>query len=174
MTRDDFKPDPELQAVATSSADLCVKFIQHKFGKSADYSEAFLPEVDNILQVLHLSLATAKPSEDDIQQFCRMFGSYLGETYRLNRGGEWGVSDGRTPTLSFGGGFRSFPWARVYKRLVHGEENNVHHWYLGMIKYGSEGGSVPQKSPVLPPPLPESPPSSPKTRGFFSKLFGGR
>lgn len=54
---DDFRPDPDLQMVATRSADLCVKFIRHKFGKDADYSEAFLPEIESILQMLHLSNA---------------------------------------------------------------------------------------------------------------------
>ncbi len=167
-TADDFRPDPELQIVATRSADLCVNFIRHKFGKDADYSETFLPEVENILQLLHLSMPAQKPSEDDIEQFCAMFGSYLGETYRRNRGGEWGVSDGNTPTLNFGGGFNSFPWARVYKRLNNGEEDNVHHWYLGMIQYSS--GS-PGSSPA-PPPLPKTPAPLPQKKGFLSRLFG--
>ena len=169
-----FQADPELQQVATRSADFCVKFIQHKFGKNADYSEAFVPEIENILHLLHLSMPASKPSEDDIEQFCSMFGSYLGETYRRNRGGAWGVSDGRTPTLSFGGGFKSFPSARVYKRLINGEEDNVHHWYLGMIQYGSGGASTQNTPPSTPPPLPQSPSTAPKEKGFFSKLFGGR
>lgn len=176
MPANDFQPDAELQAVAIRGADLCVKFIHHKFAKTADYSEAFLPEVENILQLLHLSMPSAKPSEDDIEQFCSLFGSYLGETYRRNRGGEWGVSDGNTPTLSFGGGYKSFPWARVYKRLTNGEEDNVHHWYLGMVQYASGAGASPSPgTSSTPPPLPSSakPPAPPTKKGFFSKLFGG-
>lgn len=136
---DDFRLDPELQMVATRFADLCVNFIQQKFGKTADYSESFVLEIENILQLLHLSIPMSRPSEEDIQQFCSMFGSYLGETYRRNRGGEWGVSHGNIPTLSFGGGFKSFPWARVYKRIVNGKEDNVHDWYLAMIEYAGHG-----------------------------------
>ena len=164
----DFIPDPKLQMLATESANFCVKFIRHKFGKEADYSEGFVPEVETILQLLHLSMPASKPTEDDIQQFCTMFGSYLGETYRRNRGGEWGVSDGNTPTLNFGGGYNSFPWARVYKRLINGEEDNVHHWYLAMIQYAS--GSPEASS--APPPLPTVTPLPPK-KGFLSRLFGG-
>jgi len=165
----DFQPDPELQQIAIRGADICVQFIRHKFGKIADYSEAFLPEIENILQLLHLSMPAAKPSESDIEQFCTMFGSYLGETYRRHRGGEWGVSFGNTPTLSFGGGYKSFPWARVHKRLINGEEDNVHHWYLGMIQYASSNTTP------TPPPLPPNsapPPPLPPKKGFFSRLFG--
>ena len=167
MPSTDFTPDPELQAVATRSAQLCVMFIKQKFGKTADYSEAFLPDVENILGLLHVSIPASKPSEDDIEQFCTMFGSYLGETYRHNRGGEWGVSDGNTPTLSFGGGYKSFPWARVHKRLINGDEDNVHHWYLGMVQYAAGDGS----SPATPPPLPKAPPP-PEKKSFLGRLFG--
>lgn len=174
---DNYRPDPDLQKHATHSADLCVKFIRHKFGREADYSEAFIPEVENILQLLHLSMASERPSDDDIGFFCNMFGSYLGETYRRHRGGEWGTSDGNTPTLCFGSGYKSYPWARVYKRLINGEEDNVHVWYLGMIQYADGGPSL---SPT-PPPLPTEPSvlSQPKTRttlpkkrGLLSKFFG--
>lgn len=166
MPSTDFTPDPELQAVATRSAELCVRFIEHKFGKTADYSEAFLPEIESILGLLHLSMPASKPSQDDIQQFCTLFGSYLGETYRRNRGGEWGVSDGNTPTLSFGGGYKSFPWARVYKRLINGDEDNVHHWYLGMIQYASGGSSLPTT------PAPLSKTLLPEKKSFLRRLFG--
>lgn len=171
----EFQADPELEQVAIQSADFCVKFIRHKFGKNADYSEAFLPEVENILALLHLSMPASKPSEADIEQFCSMFGSYLGETYRRNRGGEWGVSQGSTPTLSFGGGLKSFPWARVYNRLHNGDEDNVHHWYLGMVGYAANGLGAPLSPPPLPqppPPLPPLPPL-PQKKGFFARLFGG-
>lgn len=170
----EFTPDPKLQEVATHSAELCVRFIEQKFGRTADFSEEFVPEIENILGLLHATLPIEKPSEDAMEQFCSMFGSYLGETYRRNRGGEWGVSDGHTPTLSFGGGFKSFPWARVYKRLVNGEEDNVHHWYLEMIKYSSGDESAPSSTIVIPPPLPQGSAVKPPTKkGFFSKLFGG-
>lgn len=168
----DFTPDPELQTVASRSAEICVMFIKQKFGKTADYSEAFLPEVENILGILHSSMPASKPSEDDIQQFCTMFGSYLGETYRKNRGGEWGVSNGNTPTLSFGGGYQSFPWARVYKRLLNGDEDNVHHWYLGMIKYAADGELSPPALSATPPPLPGASSPPPAKKSFLGRLFG--
>jgi hypothetical protein len=113
-------------------------------------------------------MAAEKPSEKAIQNMATLFGSYLGETYRRNHGGEWGVSED-TPALSFGQRFCSYPWARVYKRLSNGEEDNVHHWYLGMIQYGINGGQPQVSSPTNPPPLP----LPPQKKGLFSKLFGG-
>ena len=168
----DFTPDPELQSVATRSAELCVSYLKSKFGKTADYSEAFVAEVENVLALLHLSMRAAKPSAGDIEQFCSMFGSYLGETYRRNRGGVWGVSEGNTPTLSFGGEYKSFPWARVYKRLLNGGEDNVLHWYQAMIQYAAEGNPAPSAAPAIPPPLPTSTPPAQK-KSFLRRLFGG-
>lgn len=174
MPDPDFIPDPELQLVAAHSADRCVQFIRNKFGRTADYSEAFVPEIENIMGLLHTSLPAAKPSEDDIQQFCMLFGSYLAETYRRNRGGEWGLAND-TPAFSFGGGYKSFPWTRVYKRLLNGEEDNVHHWYMGMVEHASGLHSSSPAPSAMPPPLPQTPPppNLPEKKGFFSRLFGG-
>jgi hypothetical protein len=164
---DDFRPDPQLQRIAIQNADLCVKFIQTKFGKDADYSEVFLPHIEHILQLLHLSISAEKPSESDIEHFSAMMGSYLGETFRRNHGGEWGVSEGNTPTLSFGSDYKSFPWIRVYKRLINGEEDNVYDWYHGMIQYTLSGSSSsPSQSP-----LKQGLPISTQKKGFLSRLF---
>ena len=58
--------------------------------------------------------------------------------------------------LSFGSGFIGYPWMRVYKRLTTGEEDNVHHWYLVMLQYGS---SAQARSLATLPPLSPIPPS---------------
>jgi hypothetical protein len=162
----DFKADPELQKFATEAADKCVDFIQQKFGKTADFSDVFVSEVEGMLHLMHLQMGKAKPSEKDLQTISTFFGSYLGETYRRNHGGEWGISN-NTPALSFGSGFCSYPWARVYRRLEMGEEDNVHHWYVGLLKYASGDN----EDSSLPPPLPLK--AQPETKkGFLARLFG--
>lgn len=162
----DFKADPELQKFATEAADKCVAFIQQKFGKTADFSDAFVPDIESMLSLMQLQMRKANPSEKDIQTISTFFGSYLGETYRRNHGGEWGISND-TPALSFGGGYCSYPWARVYKRLEKGEEDNVHHWYTGMRQYAAgetEGSSLQAPLPLKPQPE--------KKRGLFARLLG--
>ena len=157
------------------SAELCVKYMRLRFGKEADYSEAFLPEIERVLGLLCVSMPGSNPSEDDVDSMCEMFGSYLGETFRRNRGGEWGLSHGEAVTLQCGGGWLSFPFARVHKRLKNGEEDNVHHWYMVLTQYAAKGSA--SAAPVgssVPPPLPgTTPPPLPRKKGFFSRLFGG-
>lgn len=159
----DFKADLELQKFVTEAADKCVAFIQQKFGKTADFSDAFVPEIERMLGLMQLQMKKANPSEKDVQTISTFFGSYLGETYRRNHGGEWGISND-TPALSFGAGYCSYPWARVYKRLENGEEDNVHHWYAGMLQYASGETEVSA-------PLPLKPQTEAK-KGLLARLFG--
>lgn len=170
MPNMDFTPDPQLQLFVSQSSKQCIHFVQSKFGWVPDYSESCVPRIEDILQLLHLSMRQEKPPEAVVHQMCELFGSYLGETYRRNHGGEWGTTHDRTPALSFGGGYTSFPWARVYKRLINGDEDNVHHWYVIMIQYASGGGETQQTS-SSPPPLPVSPPPLPPQKKGFLRRF---
>jgi len=154
MSNDDFTADPQLQSVAGQAAAKCVAFLKHKFGKSLDYSDRSVADIEAVLTLLHASISAEKPSQDDIEDFAMMFGSYLGETYRRNHGGQWGLAGG-IPALSIGSGYTSYPWSRAFKRLSQGEENEVCGWYAYMVQYGSSGDAA---RAAVPPPLPVSPP----------------
>lgn len=121
MSNDAFTADPQLQHVAGQAAEKCVAFLKQKFGKSLDYSDKSVEDVEAVLTLLHRSMPVEKPSPDDIEDFAMLFGSYLGETYRRNHGGQWGLSNGM-PALAIGSGYTSYPWSRVFKRLTNGEE----------------------------------------------------
>ena len=135
------------------TAEKCVNFLAQKFGKSPDYSDNFVAQVEDVLNLLHLDLTRSKPSDDVVQDMATIFGSYLGESFRRSHGGEWGIADG-SPALRTPSGVVCFPWLRVLKRLRNGFEDNVLHWYQYLLKEG--GSKSPAKSwPSFgPPPLP--------------------
>ena len=167
MSDQDFVADPQLQIVVTQAAAKCVEFVKLKFGKTLDYSDESVNEIESVLAVLHQSIPAEKPSQEDIQDYATLFGSYLGETYRKNHGGEWGIGSG-TVALGIGSGYLAFPWARAFKRLTHGEEDGVDAWYYGMIQYGASG----EKQAAAPPPLPVAPPPLPAKKKNPFDFFG--
>lgn len=58
------------------------------------------------------------------------FGSYLGETIRRVHGGDWGFSPEHGIHLDVGGlGIKIFPFAKVEKRFVNGEEDSLGYFY---------------------------------------------
>lgn len=147
-----FTPDPQLQQVATEAAEKCAAFLQETFGKSPDYSDRFVSQVEDVMNLLHLDLCASKPPESVVQDVATMFGSYLGETFRRCHGGEWGLSNG-SPALSAPTGLVCYPWMRAFKRLKSGFEDNVLHWYHHLVEHGTNSYG--------PPPLPKGPPPLP-------------
>ena len=147
-----FISDPQLQQVASQSAEECIAFLKQKFGKNADYSDRFVTEVEDVMNLLQLDIPRSKPPENVVQEMATVFGSYIGETYRLNHGGEWGIANG-SPALQTRNGITCYPWMRAWKRLTNGYEDNVLHWYQYLLQHGS--------TPSGPPPLPTTPPPLP-------------
>jgi len=141
-----FIPDPQLQEVATFAAEKCATFLAQKFGKKPDYSDQFVAEVEDVMNLLHIDLPTSKPPEDVVQDMATIFGSYLGETFRRNQGGQWGISNG-IPALRTPQGIECYPWMRAWKRLTNGDEDNVLHWYQYLLKHDPSPSGPPNASP---------------------------
>lgn len=173
-----FSPEPNLQKVAEAYSLDCVDFYASKFPARLDFSPSSIAYIDNCLQIFHIQMAAAAPKPEQMEFFSKMFGSYLGETYRRTYGGEWGISPDGQPSFRSPGGLVCFPWTRVYKRITNGEEDNVLHWFEYLVKNGGSLPESPPPQPSVPPPLPTNtkpphPPSPPKSKGFFSRFFGG-
>lgn len=93
-----------------------------------DWTDASIEQVERILGKMHGTIPVQKPSEEVIWNFAKGFGSYTGEVFRKNHGGEWGmITDGGNtfPGLRWNAHTLFWPWGRVHKRLVEGDENNV-------------------------------------------------
>ena len=117
-----------------------------------DYSEQSLERVEHILAQLHTEArdwriaasanraiasdaqpAAAGPSASQMEDMCKLWGSYFGEVVRLRWGGEWSIetypgASFATLTLSVTAG-KLFPSMKVYRRLTEGEGDNLWKFY---------------------------------------------
>jgi hypothetical protein len=68
-------------------------------------------------------------TDEQVLQFAKLFGSYIGEVFRRNHGGRWGIVT--LEGASFPGfeaaadAGRFWPWGRVQNRLRNGAQDNV-------------------------------------------------
>jgi hypothetical protein len=115
-----------------------------------DYSEQSLERVEEILGRLHEEArdwriaesanralndapASAGPSASQMDDMCKLWGSYFGEVVRRKWGGDWSIetypgAGFATLTLSVTAG-KLFPSIKVYRRLTEGEGDNLWTFY---------------------------------------------
>jgi hypothetical protein len=115
------------EAVATARA----------YRVSLDYAEASLEKLEEILAGLCREMPRSKPSAEQIEQACRMWGGYLGEVVRRRWGGDWSLetypgANFATPTLTIVAG-KMFPTMKVHRRLFEGPKENIWNFY-GMMR----------------------------------------
>lgn len=111
--------------------------LAREFQVELDYSDRSIMKVETILATLAQDMPASKPSDDDVSEICKVWGSYLGEVVRRRFGGSWSIETypGKqfaTLTLSTQGN-KLFPSVKVHRRLVAGEKDNVWTFYL-MVK----------------------------------------
>lgn len=135
--RNDFQPDDRIWKKAEQYADKAVEFAKDRLGITLDWSDESVGLVENILSRLHQDLEKANPTESDINQYAKTFGSYVGEVFRKNHGARWGVItlQGRrifglqTPDSEM----RLWPWLLAQNRIMNGPEDNVNYSYKMVI-----------------------------------------
>ena len=116
-----------------------------------DFSEASLERVEAVLARLHAEArdiriaqaanrivsnaanTTAGPSAADMDEMCKLWGSYFGEVVRRRWGGEWTIetypgTGFATLTLNVTAG-KLFPSMKVYRRLTEGDGDNLWTFY---------------------------------------------
>jgi hypothetical protein len=131
-----FLHDPRVARIAEAYALDAVDFAANTFNIKLDWSDASIERVEAILTKLSESLPTAKPPEDAVWNFAKAFGSYMGEVFRKNHGGEWGMVtlEGKTfPGMRMRTDSFFWPWSRAHRRIVEGSENNVLTYYRGVV-----------------------------------------
>jgi hypothetical protein len=122
--------------------------LAREFKTALDYTENSVMEVEVILSQFVNDLASGKPPANDMDEMCKLWGSYLGEVVRRRFGGEWGIEtypgkEFATLTLNVGGN-KLFPSMKIHRRLTVGENDNVWTFYK-MVKAKLEaapGGQV--------------------------------
>jgi hypothetical protein len=143
-----FEPDDKVRQVAEAYAADAKDFARDHFGVTLDSSDESIECLETILDRFHRELPTAKPSEEKVFQFAKMFGSYIGEVFRNNHGATWGIvtlGDESFPGLrAQAAGTLFWPWGRVQNRLTNGAEDNVWHYYQALVGKTSGGVGPPE------------------------------
>src|SRR5687768_3016535 len=133
-----FRADDNIARIAAAYCLDCLDVARANFQMELDGSDTSIELVEQMLGQLHEQLPDAQPSEEQIGAFAKMFGSYLGEVYRLKHGAEWGIvrlGDEEYPGMrSAADGLLFWPWERAYKRLTEGTEENIWHYYVALVQ----------------------------------------
>src|ERR1700733_9589347 len=130
-----FSEDPRYQTIAEAYALDAVDYARTTMQLTLDCSDPSIQVLESIFDVFHRDLAKAKPTDDQVAEFSRMWGSYLGEVYRKNHGATWGrVTCGDQSFAGMQGtsGMLFWPWGKVENRLRNGPEDNVWHYYMNL------------------------------------------
>ncbi len=155
-----FRPDDLVRQAAEAYSLDAVDFAREHFRVSLDWSDGSVERLEKILDTFHRQLGAAKPSDDQIMGFAKMFGSYVGEVFRRHHGATWGIvsmGDETYPGMHFEGpGGEFWPWARVRNRIVNGAEDNVWHYFQTLVGESGTQLSIEQ----------------PKPSSWWSKVFG--
>lgn len=134
-----FSPDPKIQKIAEAYSLDAVDFSAKQFGIKLDWSDASIADVEKTLAQMSSSYVSTnpKPTDEQVMAFAKAYGSYVGEVYRRNHGGEWGMvtlGGSRFPGLRTTSGSSFWPWGRVFNRITKGTEDNIADYYAALLK----------------------------------------
>jgi len=134
-----FVADTNIQKIAEAYALDTVDLAKSQFGVQLDWSDASIENVEKALVKMHASYiaSTPRPTQEQVMSFAKGFGSYVGEVYRRNHGGEWGMvslNGQKFPGLRTKAGTNFWPWGRVANRITEGDENNVFDYYRVLLQ----------------------------------------
>jgi hypothetical protein len=133
-----FEPSEDITEIAKAYALDAVDFAKIHFNIKLDFSDSSIKDIENILANLHERLKIDKPKEEDIYRVAKIFGSYLGEVYIKNHGGQWGIINSGNKDNYVGilanNGSLFWSWGRAYNRLINGSEDNINHYYFSITR----------------------------------------
>ena len=127
-----FVVDPEAQQIAEAYALDAQDFSRSALGIELAWEESSAKKVEEVLARLHDDLPHAGLPDSSVESYAKGFGSFLGELLRKLDGGEWGYAtiDGTSmAALRLSDQSIVFPWARAYRRIKDGPEDNVAHYF---------------------------------------------
>lgn len=138
-TKQSFTPDANVQKVAEAYALDAIDFAKKQFNISLDWSDPSVAKVEQALAMMHSSFLTTtpRPTEEQAMTFAKAFGSYVGEVYRKNHGGSWGIvslNGQQFPGLQTKSGVNFWPWGRALNRIMQGPENNIADYYRALLE----------------------------------------
>ena len=124
---------PTINDMMSAYSEDAVDFAKQNFDVALDFSDVSIEQVEAIADRLYQTIPhgfMAKlfrkgPSEEELEQICKMLGGYIGEVFRRAKGGDWAIN----PEFNVLGVQRDkawiFPPSKVHKRLSNGAEDNL-------------------------------------------------
>jgi len=135
-----FTPEPKIQKVAEAYMLDCIDFVKKQFKLELDGSDSSVLKLEPILDNLSNNVKAGNMPPERVETFAKMFGFYIGETYRKNHGDViWGrvtingqkyYGLGKTETNE------AFIWpvSNVLKRIHLGSEANIATYYSAITE----------------------------------------
>ncbi len=125
--------EPSPNEIMAAYAANAVNFAQSNFRISLDFTVESMDQVEALANRLFYTrpkgfiakLFRKEPSENDVQDVCKMLGSYIGEVYRQNKGGEWQINHDQQAIGLLDGETWIFPLAKVLKRITNGKKDDL-------------------------------------------------
>jgi hypothetical protein len=102
-----------------------------QFNLTLDYSPASVEHLERIVAAKYEELQDKPVLPIQMETLSKVWGAYLGEVIRRQRGGKWSTAKtGPYAGLCIlqSGEDQICPLAKVYKRLTNGEEDNLFHY----------------------------------------------
>ena len=125
--------EPSPNEIMAAYAANAVNFAQSNFGISLDFTVESMERVEALANRLFhtrpkgfiAGLFRRQPSDNDVQDVCKMLGSYIGEVYRRNKGGAWQINQDHQAIGLLDGETWIFPLAKVLKRITNGKKDDL-------------------------------------------------
>jgi hypothetical protein len=133
-----FEADAAIAKTAADASRDAIQFAKQHFDVVLDGTDSSIVDLERMLDIFYRQKADAGPDEHTISQFGALFGSYVGEVFRKNHGGQWGFithDDQRFPGMRADRSGQLFwPWGRVQNRISKGPEDNVADYYRIIVR----------------------------------------
>ena len=151
MARPEEVADLVRQMMEAYASD-AVNAARNNFNIELDYSPESIKTIEDLLGRLYPAvrrgwfrrLLRLGLSDEQVDMICKMFGGYIGEVVRRQKGGEWAIITNPLGTENVialvNGEEKIFPPSKVYKRLVNGEEDNVWHYFQVVTELSEPAG----------------------------------
>lgn len=130
------------KSVGTMMAAYSLDAVDHaaQQGRTLDYSEGSLHDVEALLGFLHRELPspavrkTQGPTDGEIETFAKMYGGYIGEVMRFEwQEGDWVIPEAGpfqgALCLRYGNDTLTSPPAKAFKRIVDGPQDDIYVYY---------------------------------------------
>jgi hypothetical protein len=134
--------EPSPNQIMAAYAVNAVNFAQTNFRITLDFSVKSIAQIEIIANGLYYMrpkgfiarLFRKQPSEHDVETVSKMLGSYIGEVYRQNKGGEWQINHEHQAIGLLDGENWIFPLAKVYKRITNGKKDDLNLFFAEIFE----------------------------------------